>query len=250
MCMHVCCLGKSMNSILYDAWNSASGEWKKSKFLQNIRERHTQKRRGVRKWFLEKELVTRFGPEIASAIMQRKHDDPELTKSEIRDFPEAPDTWLSYDLCQLHMCVVDCSRFYRECAITCDLFRNSSSTLSWTRTLLRRFKRSLWIDYMKRLMNLPVQVLRPALYMRHVLSLNDRTIVLPMQTLDQHMHDQGKKKKKQKKETSKKKNKSKKNKKKTKKSKKEKDNNNEETAKATEKKTAIKDAKKVGGKEI
>lgn len=85
-------LGSSMNSILYDAWSQCNeGKWKTSKFYQNILERHTQRRRGVRKWFLEKELVQKFGEALASAIIQRKLDDPDL-HCEIRPFPELPDS--------------------------------------------------------------------------------------------------------------------------------------------------------------
>lgn len=83
-----------MNSILYEAWSGCDeGKWKESKFYKSILERHTKRRHMVRKWFLEEELNVRFGVKAASLIIQRKRDNPELAKTEIRPFPELPD-WL------------------------------------------------------------------------------------------------------------------------------------------------------------
>lgn len=85
--------GKSLNSVLYDAWASCEqGQWTKSKFLQNIRTRHTSTVRGRRRWLTAKEMDDRFGVELATQIRNRKLLDPELKEREVRPHPELPDS--------------------------------------------------------------------------------------------------------------------------------------------------------------
>ena len=94
--------GKSLNSVLYDAW-AACGEgiWSKSSFLMKIRERHSTKRRGVRRWLLYSELVSRFGEDLTVQLTNRKLLDKELRETEVRFHPEFPNSedWLL--LCHL-----------------------------------------------------------------------------------------------------------------------------------------------------
>lgn len=82
--------GKSLNSILYDAWANCVGDWTRSRFYQNIRERHTSTKRGVRKWLTESEMDDRFGVQLATAMRNRKLFDEELSKKEVREHPEVP----------------------------------------------------------------------------------------------------------------------------------------------------------------
>lgn len=83
--------GKDLNSVLYDAWAACGeGNWKTSKFLLKIRERHSTKCRGVRRWLSMAELVVRFGEDLARQLANRKLLDEELKEKETRFHPEFP----------------------------------------------------------------------------------------------------------------------------------------------------------------
>ena len=83
--------GKSLNSVLYDAWAACGeGNWQRSSFLLKIRERHSTRRRGVRRWLVLKELKERFGEELAEQVANRKLLDGELSQTEVRYHPEFP----------------------------------------------------------------------------------------------------------------------------------------------------------------
>ncbi len=87
----VCFPGKSLNSVLHDAWASCGeGNWTESKFLLRIRERHTCKRRGVRRWLTKAEIDERFGADLGEQIRNRKLYDEELKKKEVRENPNLP----------------------------------------------------------------------------------------------------------------------------------------------------------------
>lgn len=80
-----------MNSVLYEAWSTCGeGNWKSSKFLLRIRERHSTRRRGVRKWLVFSELADRFGHVMAQQLADRKLLDSELSETEVRYHPEFP----------------------------------------------------------------------------------------------------------------------------------------------------------------
>ncbi|CAK9066321.1 Uncharacterized protein SCF082_LOCUS33792 [Durusdinium trenchii] len=70
---------------------SCGGEWTTSKFYQSIRDRFRSSRRGSRKWLTRAEVYQRFGEEVGEQIIQRKQNDDQLSKSEIRCHPELPD---------------------------------------------------------------------------------------------------------------------------------------------------------------
>ena len=79
--------------MLYDAWAACGeGNWSKSSFLMKIRERHSTKRRGVRRWLLYSELVTRFGEDLTVQLTNRKLLDKELSEKEVRFHPEFPNS--------------------------------------------------------------------------------------------------------------------------------------------------------------
>jgi hypothetical protein len=84
--------GQSLNSILYDAWESCSGDWNKSKFLMNIRERHIKRCKGTRKWLFAWEMDQRFGAQIGEQMRVRKEENAELSQREIRYHPELDKT--------------------------------------------------------------------------------------------------------------------------------------------------------------
>ena len=83
--------GGSLNSILYEAWNACEGDWKRSRFLQSIKERHSNRKRGVRKWLLAAEMNTMFGEEVAQLMRDRKLSDDKLMEKEVRNHPELPE---------------------------------------------------------------------------------------------------------------------------------------------------------------
>ena len=77
--------------MIFDAWAQCSeGDWAKSKFLMQIRERHTTKRTGCRKWLFDWEMDQRFGAEIGDMLRQAKLADPQLSRTEARYFPGVP----------------------------------------------------------------------------------------------------------------------------------------------------------------
>jgi len=85
--------GKSLNSVLFDAWcQCQEGDWDRSSFLLTIRARRTSKKRGIRKWLLPHEMNLQFTEPIAEAMRLRKQTDDELWASETRFHPELPQT--------------------------------------------------------------------------------------------------------------------------------------------------------------
>lgn len=74
--------------MLYDAWASCEGDWKKSSFLQSVKERHSATRRGVRKWLTVQEMDSRFDKDLAEQIRNRELFDEHLKKTEVREHPE------------------------------------------------------------------------------------------------------------------------------------------------------------------
>ena len=96
--------GKSLNSVLYDAWAACSeGDWNQSRFYLKIKERHSTKKRGVRRWLTFAELCTRFGQELAEQVKNRKLYDQELLKKEVRRHPELPDSEEQFILAVDHL---------------------------------------------------------------------------------------------------------------------------------------------------
>lgn len=78
--------------MLYDAWSSCGeGNWKESKFLINIRSRHTSKKRGTRKWLFGWEMDDLFGKNAAELMRVRKLESEELREKEVRFHPELPE---------------------------------------------------------------------------------------------------------------------------------------------------------------
>ena len=87
--------------MLFDAWAQCEGQWEKSKFIESIRDRHRNTRRGTRKWLTKFEVHTKFGEQIGDQIMARKLSDDELKEKEVRAHPELPENqaWCCVFLC-------------------------------------------------------------------------------------------------------------------------------------------------------
>ena len=56
----------------------------------DIRTRHTQKRKGIRRWLLPHEMDERFTPAVAQAMREHKGTKEELWEKETRFHPELP----------------------------------------------------------------------------------------------------------------------------------------------------------------
>ena len=83
--------GSSLNAVLFDAWvQCAEGQWSTSAFYLNIKTRHTNKKRGTRKWMLSGEMDAAFGSHVADAMRQHKANDATLWEKETRFHPELP----------------------------------------------------------------------------------------------------------------------------------------------------------------
>lgn len=78
-------------SVLYESWNECGGDWKQSQLYMSAVHKNKHKLKGVRVWMVFDELVKRFGPVGAQAIVSRKENDKELKVKEIRPHPECPE---------------------------------------------------------------------------------------------------------------------------------------------------------------
>lgn len=94
--------------MLYDAWAACGeGNWTSSSFLLKIRERHSTKRRGVRRWLVMSELQDRFGKDLAEQLANRKLLDKELRQKEVRYHPEFPEGTPSCEEMKQFLTLVD-----------------------------------------------------------------------------------------------------------------------------------------------
>ena len=69
-----------------------SGCWKKSKIYLSCKDTSSHRRMGVRVWMTRAQIVQKHGEEAADAIILRKQQDPELSKTDIRPHPDLPDS--------------------------------------------------------------------------------------------------------------------------------------------------------------
>ncbi|CAL1154673.1 unnamed protein product, partial [Cladocopium goreaui] len=60
-------------------------------FLQNIRERHSHRKKGTRKWLFATEMDQMFGVPVATLMRTRKLENAELRAKETRNHPELPE---------------------------------------------------------------------------------------------------------------------------------------------------------------
>lgn len=75
---------------MFEAWLASNEDWKKSSLLVTLRRKGSSARRGLRKWVLYSEMITKWGEDIALAMKEAKETDEHKRKHEIRDFPDAP----------------------------------------------------------------------------------------------------------------------------------------------------------------
>lgn len=77
-------------SVLFESWNECGADWRKSSIFLQVTSKDKHKRRGVKSWLTKEQLTQRFGSEGAEAIITYKTNDQTLSKSEVRDSPDAP----------------------------------------------------------------------------------------------------------------------------------------------------------------
>ena len=133
--------GSSLNAVLFDAWvQCAEGQWSTSAFYLNIKTRHTNKKRGTRKWMLSGEMDAAFGSHVADAMRQHKANDATLWEKETRFHPELPQKEETPG-CFFH-CFLFC--VHSTCNHQCCSARSSDSTCAYAKMLkiLRCVKRS------------------------------------------------------------------------------------------------------------
>ena len=83
------CPGSTLNGVLFEAWISCAGDWKKSKLYMSVTSSTTNQRLGRRRWMTASEMRHRFG-DATDAIITRKTADEELRAKEVRPHPECP----------------------------------------------------------------------------------------------------------------------------------------------------------------
>ena len=77
--------------ILFEEWAGSKESWKQSELVLQMRSRHSHKMRGARRWITEREISNKYGSdEIASDIVNRKLNDEQLRKTQVRDHPDLP----------------------------------------------------------------------------------------------------------------------------------------------------------------
>lgn len=86
---HWFCPGSTLNGVLFEAWISCAGDWKKSKLYISVTSSTTNQRLGRRRWMTASEMRQRFG-DATDAIITRKTGDEELRAKEVRPHPECP----------------------------------------------------------------------------------------------------------------------------------------------------------------
>ncbi|CAE7710478.1 unc-89 [Symbiodinium sp. CCMP2592] len=76
-------------SYMFESWLASNEDWKKSSLLVTLRRKGSSARKGLRKWMLYTEMITKWGAEIALAMKESKESDEHRRKNEIRDHPDA-----------------------------------------------------------------------------------------------------------------------------------------------------------------
>ena len=80
----------SLRSYLFENWLVSQESWVRSKLVCKLRSRTAQKKKGLRKWMFKAEMITRFGEDVALAMIEAKENDPERAEREIREHPDCP----------------------------------------------------------------------------------------------------------------------------------------------------------------
>ena len=74
--------------MLYDAWLQSNESWQNSKLLEIIRSKNSHAKKAIRVWLTFSEMEKRWGSDVASAMRDRKLDEPRLRETEVRKHPD------------------------------------------------------------------------------------------------------------------------------------------------------------------
>ncbi|CAE7418869.1 PLCXD2 [Symbiodinium sp. CCMP2592] len=88
-----------MRSYLFESWLSSGENWHKSSLLSRLRSKKSATARGFRKWMLRKEMVEKWGEEMADDMIEAKMTCEEKRMTEIRNWPECPKREVKQYLC-------------------------------------------------------------------------------------------------------------------------------------------------------
>ncbi|CAE7609000.1 unnamed protein product [Symbiodinium sp. CCMP2592] len=77
-------------AVLWEGWVQCQGNWHSSELLLTLQSSRKNKRRGARRWMTVKELVDRYGQEVADEVVEYKSRDPVLRKTQIKCHPDCP----------------------------------------------------------------------------------------------------------------------------------------------------------------
>ncbi|CAJ1443531.1 unnamed protein product [Effrenium voratum] len=69
---------------------ACGGNWRAGTMYKEIKNIHSNSKRGVRKWLTKVKLLDYFEKDSVDKIIERKELDKTLSKAEIRDHPECP----------------------------------------------------------------------------------------------------------------------------------------------------------------
>ena len=95
-------------SVLFESWLTSQENWGSSRLLMRLRSSNKSSHRGVRRWYFKREMVEKWGAEIAAAMIEDKEQDDERRETEIRTHPDIKpreDCMLGSRCFQIHACM-------------------------------------------------------------------------------------------------------------------------------------------------
>ena len=83
--------GRDKMAILYEQYTACDGKWSRSSLVVSLRERHSTKKRGCRKWLTFKQLIDKYqSVEAAEEIIMNKLSDERMAKEDVKPHPDTP----------------------------------------------------------------------------------------------------------------------------------------------------------------
>ncbi|CAE6972780.1 unnamed protein product [Symbiodinium sp. CCMP2592] len=119
-----------MRSYLFESWLSSGENWQKSSLLSRLRSKKSATARGFRKWMLRKEMVEKWGEEMADDMIEAKMSCEEKRMTEIRNWPECPKREVKQYLCLFEDSAEDVDHTELEMVLEAKAEASSSSSSS------------------------------------------------------------------------------------------------------------------------
>ena len=83
--------GRDKMAVLYEQYTACDGKWTRSSLVVSLRERHSTKKRGCRKWMTFKQLCDKYqSVQAAEEIIMNKLTDEVMAKQDVKPHPDAP----------------------------------------------------------------------------------------------------------------------------------------------------------------